>query len=199
MTGLVIIDGCGANLTSLSNALARLNVQATLSHKPEIIRNAQRVILPGVGAAGEVMARLSDKGLVDLIPTLTQPTLGICVGMQVLLDSSEEDDTKCLGIVPGRLQKLPASSAHPVPHMGWNTVTSEHELFRHLSSPGYNYFVHSYAAPLGPYTIATTDYSTTFSAAVQKENFIGLQFHPERSGNVGSSILKRFIEWQPVC
>lgn len=193
MIDLAIIDGCGANLTSLTNALTRLNTKPVITDRPETIFDAAKVILPGVGASGTVMNRLSRRGLDKVIPNLTQPVLGICVGMQVLFQSTEEDDAQCLGIIPGRLKRLKRDRRHPVPHMGWNQVESNHKLFRDIRPTDHCYFVHSYAAPVDDSTIARCGYSELFAAAVEWKNFLGVQFHPERSGHVGSAILKNFL------
>ena len=198
MTDLVVIDGCGANLTSLQNALDRLGANAVVSQDHAQIESAKRVILPGVGAAGTAMARLQEKGLASLVPRLKQPVLGICVGMQVLFESSEEDDAICLGVIQGRLEKIPGSSDKPVPHMGWNTVDSTHDLFAEIPTNTHFYFVHSYAARCVESTVASTNYGIDITAAAQRENFLGVQFHPERSGIWGAKLLANFLEWSPA-
>lgn len=198
MSGLVVIDGCGANLTSLCNALQRLEQNPVVTSDPETILNAEKIILPGVGAAGNAMKRLTDKGLVDVIASLKQPVLGICVGMQVLFESSEEDETQCIGVVPGRLQRFVPTRQQPVPHMGWNRIQSEHPLFTGLRDGTYFYFVHSFAAPVSDNTIAQCQYGGPFTAATQCKNFLGVQFHPERSGDAGSLVLHNFLKGTPV-
>jgi glutamine amidotransferase len=153
------------------------------------------VILPGVGAAAPGMARLAAAGLVDLIPTLTQPVLGICLGMQLLFAMSEEEQTPCLGVIAATVQRLPASPALPVPQMGWNELEpiGASPLLTGVPRGAYAYFVHSYAAPTGDYTRALTTYGRPFSAVIEQRNFFGTQFHPERSSRVGSQILDNFL------
>ena len=196
MTEVVIIDSGGANLASLQYALERLGARSTVSSEREVIAQARRVLLPGVGAAGSAMRRLQQHGLDQLIPTLTQPLLGICLGMQLLYAHSEEGATDCLGIVPGTVQHIAAQPGLPVPQMGWNCCRSlaEDPLLRGLGTSDYVYFVHSYAAPVGPHTLATVDYGTPLTAAVRRNNFWGVQFHPERSARVGARLLANFLE-----
>jgi glutamine amidotransferase len=192
----VIIPSCGSNLASLQFALERLGADVPLTQDPERIRAASHVILPGVGAAAPGMERLAAAGLVALIPTLTQPVLGICLGMQLLFARSEEDDTRCLGIVDAEVRRLPASPDLPVPQMGWNELSSlrDSALLAGVSEGAYAYFVHSYAVPPGAYTTAVTTYGTPFSAVVEQGNFFGTQFHPERSSRVGATILSNFLK-----
>jgi len=194
-TDVVLIDGGGSNITSVRAALARLGVEAEISCDPDRIRSASHLLLPGVGAAAPAMARLRAHGLDRLLPALTQPLLGICLGMQLLFDSSEESDTDCLGILPGRVRRLRESDCGRVPHSGWNQLRAQREspLLAGLPDPAYAYFVHSYAAPIGPTTVASCDYGHNFSAMVSTGNFHGAQFHPERSGPVGSLILRNFL------
>jgi glutamine amidotransferase len=195
-----IIDNGGANIASLRFALERLGASSRLTADPVALRAANRVILPGVGAAADAMTRLQALDLVDLIPRLTQPVLGICLGMQLLFARSEEgtdgEDTECLGIIAERIARFPARADYPVPHMGWNQLQMRAPcpLTRELQDGDYVYFVHSFAAPVGPWTVATTDYGGEFSAAVRHENFYGVQFHPERSARVGSRLLASFLE-----
>jgi len=194
---LVVVDACGANISSVLSALVRAGSDPVVSADANVIKSAERVILPGVGAAGNAMERLRSFGLDRLIPTLTQPVLGICVGMQVLFESSEEDDVKCLGVFDARLEKFHTGSEFPVPHMGWNKVEpkSDHPLFSHLPEYSYCYFVHSYRAPCFEHTVASADYGAAFTAAVARDNFAGVQFHPERSAEVGAQVLQNFLEW----
>jgi len=200
MSDVAIIDNGGANIASLRFALERLGASSHLTADPVQLRAARRVILPGVGAAADAMARLQALGLVDLIPQLTQPVLGICLGMQLLFARSEEgddgEDTECLGIIAERVSRLPARPDFPVPHMGWNqlSIRTPCPLLAGVRDGDYCYFVHSFAAPTGPWTLATTDYGGEFSAAVRHENFLGVQFHPERSAGVGSRVLSAFLE-----
>ncbi len=196
MGQLAIIDSGGANIASLQFAIERLGVEATLTTDPAALRAATHVILPGVGAAADCMARLEALNLVDTIRTLQQPLLGICVGMQLLFDGSEEGNVSCLGILPGRVQRFPNLAGMPVPHMGWNqlSITRPTPLLTGLTADDYVYYVHSYAAPVTADTVATTDYSKTFSAAVQRGTVFGVQFHPERSAKAGALILANFLK-----
>ncbi|HEX9208724.1 MAG TPA: imidazole glycerol phosphate synthase subunit HisH [Steroidobacteraceae bacterium] len=196
MTDVAIIDNGGANIASLRFALDRLGAVSRLTTDPVELRHARRVILPGVGAAADAMERLHALDLVELIPTLTQPVLGICLGMQLLFESSEEGGTRCLGLIPGRVARIPDRAGLPVPHMGWNQmrVLQDSPLVQGLDAAAYVYFVHSYAAPVGPWTVAATDYGGEFSALVRERNFHGAQFHPERSSRPGSQLLKNFLE-----
>lgn len=196
MKDLVIIDSGGANIASLVYALERLGCAAHLSADAAEIRSAARVILPGVGAAADAMARLRAHGLAELIPALTQPLLGICLGMQLLFESSEEGATRCLGVFPGAVRRFTPAPDRPVPHMGWNNLhdVADVPLLRGVRDGDYAYFVHSYAAPVGPHTLARCDYGGGFSAVVGRGNFLATQFHPERSAAVGSRILANFLE-----
>ena len=200
MNDVAIIDNGGANIASLRYALERLGATSRLTVDPDELRAARRVILPGVGAAADAMARLRALHLVDVVPQLTQPVLGICLGMQLLFASSEEGedgtDTECLGLVSERVARFPARAGLPVPHMGWNQLrlVTPSPLFAGVRDGDYFYFVHSYAAPLGPWTLAATDYGGEFSAAVRHGNFHGVQFHPERSAAPGARVLANFLE-----
>ena len=192
---VVIVANGGANIASLQFALERLNVPSALSADPARIRDASHVILPGVGAAADAMRRLRCEQLHELLPTLRQPVLGICLGMQLLFDASDEGHTQCLGIIPGRARRIPPAPDRPVPHMGWNTLSIEREcvLLSGLGPKDYAYFVHSYALPVSEATIASTRYGESFSACVQWNNFFGAQFHPERSAAVGARLLHNFL------
>lgn len=196
MTEVAIIDNGGANIASLRYALDRLGADSRLTADPEVLNAAPRVILPGVGAAADAMQRLETAGLVATIRGLRQPVLGICLGMQLLFESSEEGDTRCLGLIAGRVQRFPQRDGYPVPHMGWNQVefAVAEPLLRGIDTGDYVYFVHGYAAPVGPWTVATTDYGGPFSSVVRRGNFAGAQFHPERSGTAGSRLLANFLE-----
>jgi glutamine amidotransferase len=192
----VIIPSCGSNLASLQFALERLGADVPLTEDPARIRAASHVILPGVGAAAPGMARLAEADLVELIQTLTQPVLGICLGMQLLFAGSEEENTRCLGVIDADVRRFPASSDLPVPQMGWNELdpVGESALLTGVPSGAFAYFVHSYAAPPGPYTRAVTTYGVPFSAVIEQRNFFGTQFHPERSSRVGADILANFLK-----
>ncbi|MFO1265447.1 MAG: imidazole glycerol phosphate synthase subunit HisH [Rubrivivax sp.] len=193
---VVIIDSGGANLASLQYALDRLQVRSSVSSDAAVIAAAPRVLLPGVGAAADAMGRLRRAGLVGVLRALTAPVLGICLGMQLLFERSEEGDTACLGIVPGSVRRLVPAPGRPVPHMGWNSLVplSADPLLAGLGPQDYVYFVHGYAAPVGPATIASVDYGGPHSAVVRQANFRGVQFHPERSGAVGARLLRNFLE-----
>jgi glutamine amidotransferase len=195
---LAIIDSGGANISSVMHALRRLGGEPEFTADADVIRSAERVILPGVGAAGAAMTRLRELGLVECIRELQQPVLGICLGMQLLFDQSSEDDIDCLGIIPGTLKKLQPSQGLRVPHMGWNTtsVVREDPLLDGLTEAPWFYFVHSYCVPIGDSTLATCTHGESFAAIVRKENFYGAQFHPERSARCGARILANFLEIQ---
>lgn len=192
---VAIIDGGGANIASLRFALERLGASAELTSDPATIRAATHVILPGVGAARAAMDRLRARGLDTLIPELRQPLLGVCLGLQLLFERSEEDSVECLGILPGVVRRFVEAPGRPVPHMGWNQVTTARPtpLFADVPDGSHFYFVHSYAADVCAATIATTDYGHPFSAAVQSGNVLATQFHPERSGPPGARILANFL------
>lgn len=201
MTALAIIDSGGANISSVMHALRRLGIEPVFTRDAGVIRSARRVILPGVGAAGTAMAHLREMGLVECIRGLQQPVLGICLGMQLLFERSTESQdgdagVVCLGILPGILDKLAPAKGIRVPHMGWNTTTAtrDSDLLRGLPEHPWFYFVHSYRAPLGADTLATCTHGETFTAMVQKDNFYGAQFHPERSASHGARLLQNFME-----
>jgi glutamine amidotransferase len=192
---VVVVDSGVANLGSVMAALARLDAPARLSTDPAVLRAAQRVILPGVGAAAPAMARLRERGLDAVIPTLTCPVLGICLGMQLLFEHTDEAGVDCLGVVPGRLRRFEEARCGRVPHMGWNRleVLRDDPLVRGFGAQAYAYFVHSYHAEVGPHTLATCDYGGPFAAVVQHRNFFGAQFHPERSAAVGATLIRNFL------
>lgn len=193
---IAIIDSGGANISSVKHALKRLGAEPVFTADISTIRSAQRVILPGVGAAGAAMSRLRELGLVECIRALQQPVLGICLGMQLLYEHSDEDGTECLKIIPGSLEKLEPSGGVRVPHMGWNTTTlvREDPLLNGVGENPWFYFVHSYRAPIGEHTLASCTHGESFSAIVRKENFYGAQFHPERSARSGARLLANFLE-----
>jgi imidazole glycerol-phosphate synthase subunit HisH len=192
---VVLVDAGGTNIGSVRYALQRLGTDAELTADPARIRAASHVILPGVGAAGPGMRRLREGGLVDVLRGLTQPVLGVCLGMQLLCERSDEGDTECLGVVPGTVQRMPGAPGLRVPHMGWNTLraTATHPLTEGLREGDTAYFVHSYAVPVGDYTLVASEHGQPFSAAVGAGNFMGMQFHPERSAGVGAQLLRNFL------
>ena len=199
---IVIVDTGCANISSVLYAVERLGYQVTVSDAPEVISQAEKVILPGVGSAKHAMKNIADKGLIETIRSLTQPVLGFCLGMQLMCVESEEsginnenEKVKCLGVIPTQINAMKVDGLR-LPHMGWNTLTIEnsHPIFKGIDAGAYVYFVHSYCAPLSRYTIASCTYGQPFSAAIAKDNFIGCQFHPERSSDIGSLIIKNFLE-----
>lgn len=192
---VVIVANGGANIASLQYALERLKVASSVSAEPGTIRAATHVILPGVGAAADAMMRLRGADLHELIPTLRQPVLGICLGMQLLFEASDEGRTRCLGIIPGRATRFADAPGRRVPHIGWNTVDilRASALLAGLKADDYAYFVHSYALPVSRATVASTCYGGPFSACVEWSNFYGAQFHPERSAAVGARLLANFL------
>ena len=183
------------NLRSVENALKRLGAEFTVTADPDVIRSADRVLLPGVGNATEAMENLRKADLVQVIRSLRRPVLGICVGMQVMCRHSEEGDCDCLNIFDARVKRFKAEGDLKVPHMGWNKIGNlESKLFKGISGGEYVYFVHSYYPELCPDTIATTRHGVMFSAALKYENFYGTQFHPEKSGDVGERIIENFLK-----
>ena len=193
---LVIIDSGGANISSVIFACRRLGADPVFTSDPEVINGADRVILPGVGAARSAMEHLDSSNLVDCIRQLTQPVLGVCLGMQLLFESSTEGNTPCLGIIPETIDLLSVSTGIRVPHMGWNSTDPQttDPLTKGLPANPWFYYVHSYAAPLGNYTVASSTHGTTFSAIVRQNNFYGVQFHPERSAKYGARLLQNFLD-----
>ena len=197
MAGDVAIVACGgANIASLQYALQRIGREAVITDEPAVIHSASHVILPGVGAAAAGMSRLKQRGLDRTLRTLQQPVLGICLGMPLLLEFSEEGATSCLGVIPGSVRKMTAASDRPVPHMGWNTLdlVQPHPLFHGIKQGEYAYFVHSYALPHGTPTLVSCCYGEAFSAAIAQGNFTGVQFHPERSAKMGERVLSNFLD-----
>lgn len=193
---LVLLDSGGANLGSVQAAFGRLGVDAPVTSDWNTIRDATHVVLPGVGAAAACMAKLRDNGLDRVIPRLKQPLIGICVGMQLLYQRSEESDTDCLGLLEGAVRLLPQAPGIRIPHMGWNrleaTTQTEHPLTRDLCGASV-YFVHSYGAKPSEATLATCTHGQPFSAIVAKGAVMGAQFHPERSGAAGGRLLRNFL------
>jgi imidazole glycerol-phosphate synthase subunit HisH len=193
---VVLVDAGGTNIGSVRYALQRLGVDAALTADAATIRSADKVILPGVGAAAPGMARLRALNLVELLRSLTQPVLGVCLGMQLLCAHSEEGDTECLGLIAAPVRRFVEAPGLRVPHMGWNDLRAKrtHPLLVGLGDDEQAYFVHSYAVPVGDWTLATSDYGAAFSAVIARDNYYGMQFHPERSAAVGAKLLKNFLE-----
>ncbi len=192
---VAIVKYCAGNIYSVAHALRRLGVDPLLTDDPEELRRADKVLFPGQGEAGHVMQYLRGHGLDTVIRSLRQPVLGICIGQQLLCRHSEEGDTECLGVFDAPVRRLvPQTREQKIPHMGWNTIAcAPSPLFAGLGVGEYVYFVHSYCVPPCPFTIATTNYTAPFSAALQRGNFYATQFHPEKSGKVGERILRNFL------
>lgn len=190
---IALIDYGSGNVQSVKYALKRLGYEPVLTKNHEEIRSSDKVIFPGVGSAKAAMEQLQMSGLDELIPTLKQPVLGICVGMQLMCKYSFEGNVSCLGIIDAEVKKFEGSIK--IPHMGWNTISDfKSSIFEHSLEKEQVYFVHSYYVPINKYTIAETFYGLSFSAAIQKDNFYAVQFHTEKSGDIGSQILKKFLE-----
>ncbi len=196
---IAVIDYDTGNLRSVMNALQRTGVEFIVTSDEAQIRSADKVIMPGVGEASSAMEKLRERGLDRIIPSLTQPVLGICIGMQLMCESSEEGDAKCLGIFPTKVVRLPKFTAEgellKVPHVGWDTIEGlKTPLFDGINESSHLYYVHSFGAELCDSTIATTTYGIEFSASLNRGNFYGTQFHPEKSGSVGEAILNNFLK-----
>ena len=189
-----IIDSGGANIGSVVHALGRLGVESVLTRDAEEIRAASHVILPGVGVAASAMAALREAKLVEVIRSLTQPVLGICLGLQLLYESSDEGGVECLGILPGRVKRLAGGEGLRLPHMGWNRLSwrQDDPLARGLEGSEWFYFVHSFAAPTD-HAVATAAHGQTFAAVVRHGNFAACQFHPEKSATAGTRLLANFL------
>ena len=192
---VAIVDSIGSNLASLIFALNRIGSSFEITDEIDVLNKASHIILPGVGAAKNAMTKLKQRKLIDEISKLTKPTLGICLGMQIFMDASDEDDAKCLGIISNTCRPFKNNKDYPVPHMGWNKVRFNRDsvLTKNLKDEDYYYFVHSYYVPICTETIGVSSYPIEFSAVVQKDNFFGTQFHPEKSGLSGSKILQNFV------
>jgi glutamine amidotransferase len=194
---VIVNTGC-ANISSVKFAVERLGLPVTVSDDLAVIQKADKVFLPGVGSANAAMASIEKKQLVSCIQSLTQPVLGICLGMQLMVEKSEEslsDSTPCLGLIPGQVKRLQVGDLR-LPHMGWNTVTpvADAPLFKGIDAGNYFYFVHSFAVAVSEFTMASCQYGMEFSAGIHKDNFFGVQFHPERSSDAGAHLLKNFID-----
>ena len=192
---LAIVDTGCANLASVAFAFERLGVRPQITQNARDIQSADHVILPGVGSMSYAMKSLQERGLIELLGTLTQPVLGICLGMQMLFAHSEEGDTAGLGLLPDTVQDMDTGD-FPKPHMGWNSlnILKEDPLLSGIGLGDYVYFVHSYAVPLRDITLASAQYGQEFSAVIRRGNIFGCQFHPERSGEVGARILQNFLK-----
>lgn len=192
---IAVVKYNAGNIRSVLCALERLGVDAVVTDDPNTLRGAGKVIFPGVGEASTAMDYLRGNGLDKVLTGLTQPFLGICLGMQLMCASSEENDTDCLGMFDTTVRRFPSGSGCKIPHMGWNTITcSSDPLFEGIDMESYVYFVHSYYVSSGAGSISTCDYAgLTFSCAMRKDNFRGVQFHPEKSGAIGERILRNFL------
>ena len=189
---LVIIDYGAGNIKSVKYALERIGINAELTNSPAKIKKADKIILPGVGEAGSAMTELKKYKLNKLITELKQPVLGICLGIQLMCECTEEGNTDCMGIFPIIVKKF--NTNYKVPQVGWNNISKlKTSLFNNVNEDEYVYFVHSFYVPLSEYTIAQTTYDNEFSAALNKDNFYACQFHPEKSSKAGQQILKNFV------
>lgn len=192
---VVLVDSGGANIGSVRYALERLGVSAEMTAEPERIAVADRVILPGVGAAGPAMEKLHGFGLVGLLRGLEQPLLGICLGMQLLFETSDEGAVECLGVLPGRVGRMPSAPGIRIPHMGWNSLDLRRPspLLTGIQTGDWAYFVHSFAAPVTDNCVASSTHGQPFAAVVQRGRVMGAQFHPERSAATGLRLLENFL------
>lgn len=194
---VIVNTGC-ANISSVKFAVERLGTKVAVSDDLAMIQQADKVFLPGVGSANAAMNSIKKKQLISCIQSLTQPVLGICLGMQLMVEASEEslsDSTPCLNLIPGQVKRMQVGDLR-LPHMGWNTVTpvDDAPLFKGIDTSNYFYFVHSFAVALSKFTMASCQYGMDFSAAIHKDNFFGVQFHPERSSDAGAQLLKNFMD-----
>ena len=189
---VAIIDSGGSNLRSVAKAIDRLNKSYVITDIADEIMKASFVILPGVGSAKNVMSELKKKNLIDVINNLKQPVLGICIGMQILFEYSAEGNTKCLGLIKGDIQKFDESTDLKVPQMGWNKVTFSDQKLKKFNN--YYYFANSYYSSIQKHTTATSEYGEIFTSVVEKNNFLGCQFHPEKSSDAGEFFLKYFFQ-----
>jgi glutamine amidotransferase len=190
-----IIDYGAGNVRSVGNALERLQAPFFVSSRVSDLNKAHKLILPGVGEAQSAMKSLGQSGLIEWLKAVKVPFLGICIGMQILFDHSDERETPCLGVVAGRVQRFDGGRVK-IPHMGWNrtSIRQPNPLFHNIDDGEFFYFVHSFRAPVIENTLAVTEYAGDFSAAVRKSNYYGVQFHAEKSGNAGLQVLRNFVE-----
>ena len=199
MTGVAVIDAGGANFGSVCYALERLGARPQIVRDADGLADAPRVLLPGVGAAGPAMTLLRERGFAEALPALRKPLLGICLGMQLLFESSEEGGVDCLGLLPGRVRKLVGGPGLRVPHIGWNTLeqVAVSPLADGIGSDEHAYFVHGYAAPVTDDCVAACTHGQRFAAVVARGRIAGAQFHPERSSAAGARLLRNFLQWKP--
>ena len=196
---LALIDAGGANLGSVRYAFERLGVAPRIVRDGGQLNGAERVVLPGVGAAAPAMRALRERGFVDALRASTAPLLGVCLGMQLLYEASEEGDSPCLGLLPGTVRRMRAAPGVRIPHMGWNTLhlREECELLSGVQAGASVYFVHGYAAPVDAHTLASATHGDAFAAIVRRDRIVGMQFHPERSSATGARLLRNFLRWRP--
>jgi glutamine amidotransferase len=197
---VAVIDAGGANFGSVCYALERLGARPRIVRDADGLRGMPRVLLPGVGAAAPAMALLRERGFIAVLPQLEVPLLGICLGMQLLFDGSEEGDVACLGLLPGRVRRLQGGPGLRVPHMGWNTLepSADSPLLKGIAPGSHAYFVHGYAAPVTADCLAACRHGEHFAAVVARDAVAGAQFHPERSASVGARLLANFLRWTPA-
>lgn len=196
-TSVVIVDTGCANITSVFCAFERLGASVTVSRDANVIQSADKVVIPGVGTAAQAMANIQERNLTRVLQNLTQPTLGICLGMQLMTDFSAEGNVPCLGLIPGQVLPLESKGLR-LPHMGWNTLNKatgkeQHPVLHGLTTEDYVYFVHSFAVAPSEFMLASCDYGSRFAAIIGKGNYLGMQFHPERSSSAGRKLLQNFL------
>ena len=191
---LAIVDLAYGNIGSVRLAFERFGLEPVVTAEPDVITAADRVVLPGVGAAGHAMRRIEELGLRGPLISLKQPALGICLGMHLLFESCDEEDTQCLGMIPGRVRAIEPAPSRPVPHMGWGKLAVSRDSGVGLQSGDYVYFAHGYACDGGKVTVASAEYGREIPAVVRHKNWLGAQFHPERSGEAGARFLQAFLQ-----
>ncbi len=196
-TSVVIVDTGCANITSVFCAFERLGASVMVSRDANVIQSADKVVIPGVGTAAQAMANIQERNLTQVLQNLTQPTLGICLGMQLMTDYSAEGNVPCLGLIPGQVLPLESQGLR-LPHMGWNTLKKaagkeQHPVLYGLTTDDYVYFVHSFAVAPSEFMLASCDYGSQFAAMIGKGNYLGMQFHPERSSAAGRKLLQNFL------